>query len=64
MWDAQVLLCCCFYLCCSRVWLPLLPGVALLLTLFTIVYDKRQGGLLNATAKVVAGARLLCRLLC
>jgi hypothetical protein len=48
--------CCCFYFCCSRLWLPLLSGLALLLTLFTIVYDKRQGGLLNATAKVVAGA--------
>jgi hypothetical protein len=33
-----------------------LPGLALLLTLITIVYDKRQGGLLNASAKVVAGA--------
>ena len=29
-------------------------GIALLLTLFTIVYDKKKGGLLNASAKVVA----------
>jgi hypothetical protein len=30
-------------------------GLALLLTLFTIVYDTKKGGLLNASSKVVAG---------
>jgi hypothetical protein len=38
------------------------PGLAFILTIFTIWYDAKQGGLLNASAKVVAGVVLLvCR---